>query len=64
MDTCEWVGTYDEYETTWEGSCGAEFILLEGTPAENGMKYCPNCGRKLTQRVPDADNLPAEEVAE
>lgn len=54
MDTCVWERADNEYEAVWKGLCGAEFILIEGTPAENGMKYCPSCGCKLIQRTPDA----------
>ena len=28
--------------------CGDEWDLDIGTPAENGMKYCPNCGADMT----------------
>ena len=27
--------------------CGDEWDLDAGTPAENGMKYCPNCGARM-----------------
>lgn len=27
--------------------CGEEYELLEGTPIDNGMNYCPNCGAKM-----------------
>ena len=56
METCEWKENSNEYEITWKTSCGEEFVLLEGTPEENGLKFCAYCGRKLTQRA--ADELP------
>lgn len=45
-----------EWETVddWDGdchyqcsSCGEEWFLNEGTPSENDMNYCPNCGAKM-----------------
>ena len=27
--------------------CGCEWCLNDGTPEENGMKFCPNCGAKM-----------------
>lgn len=27
--------------------CGDEWDLDAGTPVENGMKYCPNCGARM-----------------
>ena len=45
----------DERETG-EGSntykcsaCGEIQMLIEGTPKENGWKYCPNCGAKMDE---------------
>ena len=45
----------DERETG-EGSntykcsaCGEIQMLIEGTPNENGWKYCPNCGAKMVE---------------
>jgi len=28
----------------WDTSCGEEFIINEGTPKQNKMKYCCYCG--------------------
>jgi DNA-directed RNA polymerase subunit RPC12/RpoP/BMFP domain-containing protein YqiC len=42
---CAWVENFDpDY---WETSCGQTFILIEGTPQDNYMKYCPYCGAKI-----------------
>ena len=27
--------------------CGGEFVLLEGTPLDNDMIFCPYCGAKM-----------------
>lgn len=45
-DNCKWV---EDYNGTWETSCENAFEITEGTPDENGMKYCPYCGKKLIQ---------------
>ena len=29
--------------------CGKEWYLNDGTPKDNGMKFCPNCGAKMYQ---------------
>jgi len=53
MDTkteCAWkLGDADPYYPSWETRCGETFFLLEGTPAENQMKFCPYCGRQLVE---------------
>lgn len=37
---------YDD--STWVCSiCKEPWTLIDGTPQENGMKYCPNCGAKM-----------------
>ena len=27
--------------------CGESWATIEGTPWQNGMKYCPNCGAEM-----------------
>ena len=27
--------------------CGEDWCTIDGTPAENGMRYCPQCGAKM-----------------
>jgi hypothetical protein len=55
---CEWRIDDDE-SGTWSASCGLFWSFDEGTPTENGMKYCPKCGREL-----EAVIEPTEEVEE
>lgn len=31
----------------WTAECGMEWSLDEGDPADNGMRFCPNCGGSL-----------------
>lgn len=42
---CQWV--YDEDMDAYETECGHAFTLIDGTPAENHMKYCAYCGQML-----------------
>jgi rubrerythrin len=37
--------------------CGETWTLIEGTPLDNNMHYCPNCGAKMDSEV---DNGNAE----
>ena len=48
LRTCVWSRGDDDTDK-WEGSCGVAWSLSEGTPADNGMNYCPRCGAKLEQ---------------
>jgi len=43
---CEW--SIDDCGT-WIGTCGVEWVMNEGTstPPENGMQFCPRCGKPL-----------------
>lgn len=27
--------------------CGAEFVLIDGTPQDNDYLYCPSCGARM-----------------
>ena len=37
-----WGGTY--YDCS---ACGESWTTIDGTPGENNMNYCPNCGAKM-----------------
>ncbi len=41
---CNWKYIEDGY---WQTDCGESFCLEEGTPEQNGMKYCHHCGKPL-----------------
>lgn len=45
----KWVHKPNEYDDdTYECSrCGEPWTLIEGTPKENNMNYCPNCGAEM-----------------
>lgn len=39
---------WDDGDNTWACSvCGNPFVLIDGTPKDNGMNFCPNCGAKM-----------------
>ena len=46
-------GRWEKVDDMWDdihyrcSACGCEWFLEDGTPEENGMKYCPNCGAKM-----------------
>jgi len=43
-DFCKWTDNGQYYET----SCGECFEIINGTPADNGMIYCPYCGKIIS----------------
>lgn len=43
---CEWDPDEDG---VWNTTCGKSFVLNDGGPIENDMKYCPYCGLCLDQ---------------
>ena len=45
---CEWK---EEEDGNYETRCGDMFILLEGTPKQNGINYCCYCGRGLIENL-------------
>ena len=51
---CHWLNNPSlEEDDIWQTDCGHEFVLIEGAPSENEMKFCPYCGKKLVERVND-----------
>jgi hypothetical protein len=59
QEVCTWTQPNDEDSNNWESSCGDMFFFDEGTPEENGIKFCPFCGHPITQKLyepePDED---------
>lgn len=45
-DKCEWS---QDDDGVWNTSCENMFEILEGTPDENMMLYCPYCWKRLIQ---------------
>lgn len=44
---CEWRSDDDG---VWHSSCGIAWTLEADGPEENGMNFCPRCGRPLVQK--------------
>ena len=40
---CRWV----EEEECWATQCGNAFVIIDGTPSDNEMVYCPYCGKEI-----------------
>lgn len=43
---CLWE--YNEFDDSWNGTCGAKWVL-DGTPKEHGINFCPKCGSRLIE---------------
>jgi hypothetical protein len=48
MKQCEW----EDDDDCWATSCGQLFVINDGTPSQNGMKYCCYCGGELVEKPP------------
>lgn len=48
-----WKTVSDYYDDEhWQCSaCGCEWYLEAGSPTENNMHYCPECGAKMDEEV-------------
>ena len=44
----KWI-EQEEYECVYYecSACGEPWTTIDGTPQDNGMNYCPNCGAKM-----------------
>ena len=51
MNRCTW--THDPDLNMWDTECGKSWTVLEGTLSENGMTFCPFCGKQIGE-VPTA----------
>ena len=41
-ETCVWA---EDEDGNWDTGCGEMFVFEAGGPAENGMVFCPYCGK-------------------
>lgn len=58
MPKCKWK--YEEWDgDCYDTDCGESFVLFEGTPEENKMKYCCYCGKEIEQVMTQNDFLDA-----
>jgi hypothetical protein len=48
---CTWQYNSDEFgEDTWATSCGETFLINDGVPSDNKMKFCCYCGGSLVEK--------------
>lgn len=47
IESCNWI--QDDDGDAWAGDCGIYFVIIEGTPSENNMKFCPHCGKLIAE---------------
>jgi len=47
--SCKWE--YDWRNDTWDTGCGDSFIVIDATPSQNGMRYCPYCGKVINEII-------------
>lgn len=52
-NTCVWT---EDGDGAWDTGCGNLFVLNEGSPSDNEMKFCCYCGGKLEQVVYDDES--------
>ena len=45
-DVCEWK-LEDEEANLYLTECQQRQLIFDGTPKENGYRYCPYCGKKI-----------------
>ena len=51
---CEWE-LEDSESNLYVTECVNRHLIFEGTPEENGYKYCPYCGRKIKRGGEDGN---------
>lgn len=44
---CTW---HQDDDGHWHTDCKQIFTLFDGTPVENGFKFCPYCGKALAEK--------------
>ena len=52
-DVCTWE--LDHGDFGWGGTCNIYWAFEDGGPKENGVKFCPRCGRPCVVVEPDAE---------
>jgi hypothetical protein len=45
-EQCYWIEDDDD---VWDTECGNRFEIIDGTPHENYMHWCPYCGKSLQE---------------
>jgi len=52
-ENCTWIETPEYWECD---ACGLSWVFADGGPAENEMRYCPGCGRRLLDESAPTNN--------
>jgi hypothetical protein len=47
---CNWTQGYDDAEqNAWKTNCDSYWYIIDGSPSENGMKFCHGCGKPIAE---------------
>lgn len=46
---CKWKCNVNDWADWWDTGCGGSYTIMEGTPKENKMRFCPYCGGKIVE---------------
>jgi len=64
-EECKWTQDLNEYNARelnlGATDCDELFYIEEGTPEDNGMKYCSYCGKRLKQVIIELEEEEEEE---
>lgn len=60
---CYWLQQDDEFSEDWLACDDKLFCLQNGTPSENGMRFCPYCGKNLVE-ITYKEQFPSDEEEE
>ncbi len=55
-DACTWADEGGDFAGTYRTTCDNYFSIIDGTPSENGMRFCCYCGRPLIEK-PYVENV-------
>ena len=54
-NSCVWVREIGgDRDILWNTSCGDIFVIMNGTPEENGMQFCCYCGQRIVTVIKEA----------
>ena len=53
-ESCEWS---QDNDGNWTTECGGMFVINEGTPKDNDMRFCCYCGKPLKTANADVTGL-------
>ena len=45
-ETCAWT-PMDDDTGSWDSACGQAWSFIDGTPAENNVRFCHGCGKPV-----------------